>query len=323
MCSKSTESKVYEIAEPKLLKPFLIATIGVLLAIFPFVTPSYWIVLAFTYFTNLALAQSWNLAGGYCNLISLGQGAFVGIGGYITFMLYFSGVPLGLGLVVGACLAGGLAALLSTPLFRLRGIYFTIGTLALGEIIKLLVVRLPQLGGSWGLHITSIPPYYSPTFLYYLALICAVVTILAVWKIAMSKTGWALKCIRSDEDACELIGVDTYRYKVYAFTIHAFLSGLTGGVLSLYTLHIEPFTLFSVSWSLTALMIVILGGRGTFLGPFFGATIMLILSHFLAVYYTAHLIILGVILIIVILYYPDGIMGVLQKKLKLKHPWGV
>ncbi|MEM1587116.1 MAG: branched-chain amino acid ABC transporter permease [Candidatus Bathyarchaeia archaeon] len=304
----------------KALTILIVLIICALLFSLPRIAAPYIIVLTFYFFAYLTLSHSWNLAGGYCNLISLGQGAFAGIGAYTTFLLYFGGVPMELGLIIGGGLSACLAFLLSKPLFRLRGVYFTIGTLALGEISKLLVIRLPYLGGSWGLHIHSPPPHYSTIYLYYLSLIIGLISCFIMFMIATSKIGWALKCIRSDEDASELIGVNTYRYKVYAFILHAFFTSLIGGLLALYTLHIEPYTIFSVALSIEALIITLIGGRGTFFGPFIGSAIMVALSHILAVYYTLHLVILGIIMIAIIVFCPEGLIGRLQKRFNLKIP---
>jgi len=311
-------SKSGKVKGVTLSKPLLFTLIGAILVLLPFIIPPYWVVLLFFYFVRLTLAQSWNIAGGYCNLISLGQGAFAGIGAYTTFLLYFSGVPVEGSLVAGGVIAACFAALLSKPLFRLRGVYFTIGTLALGEILKLVVIRVPYLGGSWGLHITSLPPYYSSQYLYYLSLIFTGVALVVIWKITRSSIGWALKCIRNDEDASELVGINTYKYKVYAFMLQAFFTALMGGLLALYTLHIEPYTIFSLSLSIEALTITYIGGRGTFLGPFIGAAIMVMLSHYLATYYTLHLVIVGAILLAIILFYPEGVVGGLYKRFRFK-----
>ncbi|MEM2889427.1 MAG: branched-chain amino acid ABC transporter permease [Candidatus Bathyarchaeia archaeon] len=313
-------SNYAKILGSKTSKLSIILVVGVLLILLPRIATLYMVVLAFYFFVYLTLAQSWNLAGGYCNLISLGQGAFAGLGAYTTFLLYFSGVPVEFGLIAGGLIAAFLAFLLSKPLFRLRGVYFTIGTLALVEILKLIVIRLPYLGGSWGLHITSPPPYYSSMYLYYLSLIFGVTACLVMWKIVTSRMGWALKCIRSDEDESELVGINTYRYKVYAFIFHAFFASVMGGLLALYTLHIEPYSIFSLALSIEALTITLIGGRGTFLGPFVGAAIMVVLSHFLAAYYTLHLVILGAILLVIILFFPDGLIGRLQRKFNMKIP---
>ncbi len=315
MCSKSVS-----ILRSTTSKISIVLVIGALLILLPRIAAPYMVVLAFYFFVYLTLAQSWNLAGGYCNLISLGQGAFAGIGAYATFLLYFSGVPVEFGLIASGVIAACLAFLLSKPLFRLRGVYFTIGTLALVEILKLTTIRLPYLGGSWGLHITSPPPYYSSVYLYYLSMVFGVIACFVMWKIVMSRMGWALKCIRSDEDESELVGINTYRYKVYAFIFHAFFASVMGGLLALYTLHIEPYTIFSLALSIEALTITLIGGRGTFLGPFVGAAIIVVLSHFLAAYYTLHLVILGAILLAIIIFYPDGLIGGLKKKFKLKTP---
>ncbi|MEM3628015.1 MAG: branched-chain amino acid ABC transporter permease [Candidatus Bathyarchaeia archaeon] len=313
-------SKYAKIVGSKTSKIFIILVIGILLVLLPRMATLYMVVLAFYFFVYLTLAQSWNLAGGYCNLISLGQGAFAGIGAYTTFLLYFTGIPVEFGLIVGGVIAACLAFLLSKPLFRLRGVYFTIGTLALVEILKLIAIRLPYLGGSWGLHITSPPPYYSSVYLYYLSLVLGVAACFVMWKIVTSRMGWALRCIRSDEEESELVGINTYRYKVYALIFHAFFSSIIGGLLALYTLHIEPYSIFSLALSIEALTITLVGGRGTFLGPFVGAAIMVVLSHFLAAYYTLHLVILGVILLIIIIFCPNGLIGMMQRKFNLKIP---
>lgn len=313
-------SKFASILGSKKSKIPIILVISALLILLPEIAAPYMVVLAFYFFVYLTLAQSWNLAGGYCNLISLGQGAFAGIGAYATFLLYFSGVRVELGLIVGGVIAACLAFLLSKPLFRLRGVYFTIGTFALVEISKLLAIRLPYLGGSWGLHITSTPKYYSSMYLYYLSLVFGVIACFVMLKIVTSRMGWALKCIRSDEDESELVGINTYRYKVYAFVFHAFFTSVMGGLLALYTLHIEPYSIFSLALSIEALTITLIGGRGTFLGPFVGAAIMVALSHFLAAYYTLHRVILGAILLVIIIFCPDGLVGRLQRKFNLKIP---
>jgi branched-chain amino acid transport system permease protein len=289
--------------------------VGSGLLLFPQITTDqYSISLAYTLFIFVALAQSWNLVGGYTGLVSLGQAAFFGLGAYTTaILLTRTDLPFFVAVLASGLVATAFATAISLPVFRFRGIYFAIGTLILAEALRIWMINWSLTGGAEGINLplANIPDL---TSFYYIGLAIAAAATGIIALILHTKLGIGLRAIRDNEDAAQNMGVSTFRVKLYAFAISAFIAGLAGGVQAVYLGTIEPYSIFSINWTITAVNTVIVGGIGTLFGPIVGAVFETILSEALKDYGTIHLIITGLILILVIRFLPAGIWGQLSNR---------
>ena len=279
----------------------------------PQVGDRYTIYLVYLMFIYMALGQSWNLVAGYTGLVNLGVAAFFGLGAY-TAALTMS--DWGWSFYLAALASGGVAVLfavvVSLPMFRFRGIYFAIGTLVLAEALRIWMINWSVTGGAQGLFfpVTNIP---SPNDFYYVGLAVAAGATAIIALILRTKLGVGLRAIRDNEDAAQNMGVNTFRIKLYAFALSAFIAGVTGGVQAAYLGTIEPYSIFSITWTIAAVNLVIIGGIGTLIGPLVGAVLVTELQDRLASYPNAHLIITGIILIVFIRFVPAGIVGQLAR----------
>jgi branched-chain amino acid transport system permease protein len=285
-------------------------------------------------FTMLALAQYWNLLAGYAGLVSIGQQAFVGLGGYLLFAL---AIHAGIDPLLAIVLAGPVAGLLALPtalvLFRLRGAYFAIGTWVMAEVYRLVFAQFRQLGGGTG---TSLPTFVTNEVIgiewvkaafdvrtsaardiitYWVALLLAAITILVVYLVLRSRHGLALAAIRDSEGAAESVGVDSFRTKLQVYVVTAVGTGMVGALIYLQKARISPDAAFSVlDWTAYVLFIVVIGGIGTIEGPIVGVLIFYLLQTSLAHYGTWYLILLGLLAIVVMLFAPKGIWGYVSER---------
>ena len=257
-------------------------------------------------FLAIALAQSWNLLGGYAGQINLGHAAFFGLGALATRMLWVSGTPLLLALGAGAALATAFGLLIGGPAFRLRGAYFAIGTLALAEILRITVGNLmPEISTIPAAALAS----YSILPRYYLTLTVAAISVAVVALLVPSRVGLGIQAVREDEAAAEASGVGTCRHKLLALAISTALVGLTGGAFAYYHVSYYPQHTFSPSWTFDAVLITFIGGVGTVHGPVLGALFYVILKDILAVRLVEiHLLVFGVLFILVVLFLPRGLV---------------
>jgi branched-chain amino acid transport system permease protein len=294
-------------------------------------------------FTMLALAQYWNLLAGYAGLVSVGQQAFVGLGGYLLFALT---IHQGLDPLVAILTAGVIAAMLAVPtalvVFRLRGAYFAIGTWVVAEVFRLVLAQFNSactgwwcvdLGGGTG---TSLPPSVTnevaglawvkalfgvPTsaardiVTYWAALTLATGTVLLVYFILRSRYGLALAAIRDSERAAESVGVDNFRTKLKVYIAAAAGTGLVGALIYLHKARISPDAAFSVAdWTANVIFIVVIGGIGTIEGPIVGVLVFYVLQTNLAHWGTWYLILIGAFAIAIMLFAPRGIWGYLAER---------
>ena len=286
---------------------------ALLLSLAPLLENRYLIFVLYFFCLSVALAQSWNLIGGYTGLISLGHAAFFGLGAYAAAMcvVRFS-LPLWLGIVFGGVLAATFGFLISFITFRFRGVYFTIGTLVLAEALRLWMVNWEYTGGAHGLQfpfeVTLTPGQY-----YELMLALAAGSTAALMLVLRSKLGIGLRAIRDNEEAARTMGVDIFRTKLSAFLISAFLAGLVGAVHAAKLGSIEPYSIFSASWSISATNIVIIGGVGTVLGPLLGSVFNSASSELLSSFSSIHLILEGLLVIVIIRFLPGGLVGLLAR----------
>jgi branched-chain amino acid transport system permease protein len=284
----------------------ILAAIGL-----PAVTHSYGLQIAYRVLLYAILAQAWNLIAGYCGLVSLGSAAFIGIGSYCFLeVTNYSSTPPMLALALSGLLASAFAMLISPAVFRLRGLYFSIGTLALAEALRLLMVNLPTFGGATGIFAKISLP--SQVQLYYLTLAIAVVVTLLMFLLLRSRLSIAMRAIRDDEDVASEMGVLTFRIKLLAFVISAFVMGVAGALQVVKTGYSEPYGTFGLSWTIDVVMVTILGGVGTAAGPWLGALVVVLLGELLSTYPEIHTAINGAILILVIRFAPGGIWGAMS-----------
>jgi len=264
-------------------------------------------VLNFLFLLLLAitLAQSWNIVAGYAGQVNLGHAAFFGLGALVARTLWFRGLGIGLAMAAGAGVATTFALLIGVAAFRLRGAYFAIGTLALGEILRTTVGNvLPEIST---LPTTTIATYQLWRR-YYVALALAALSVIAVAAVATSRVGLGMRAIREDEEAAEASGVDGLALKLTALALSTALAGLAGGVFAYYHISYYPSHAFSPQWTFDAVLMTFVGGLGTLHGPVLGALLYTVLTEYLALRWVDwHLMIFGVAFIVIVLLFPGGL----------------
>jgi branched-chain amino acid transport system permease protein len=274
----------------------------------PTIIGNYGTEIAFRFLLYAALGQAWNLLAGYGGLVSLGSAAFIGTGAYVLVgLLNHTPLSIPFALLVGGIAAGVLAAVVSPAMFRMRGLYFTVGTLALGEALRLFMVNESIFGGASGLVLANDPP--SMKVLYYYAAAIFFVATIVVSAYTMTRFSIPLRAVRDDEDAAAQMGVRAFAVKFAAFVVAGVLMGAAGGLQALRLGAIEPYGMFGLQWSIDILTLVIIGGMGSRLGPLVGAAFVIVLSEALADYPAVHTALTGVILIVIIRFAPRGLVG--------------
>lgn len=288
-----------------------------LIAIFtllPYFGASFYLIRFLTYlFMWIGLAESFNTIYGYAGRVDFGHVTFFGIGAFFTAILLLNTtIPWPLVIVFSGFFAAFLAYLIGIPTLRLHGAYFAIATWAFAEAIKQLCIILPITGGSYGL----IPPMIlSSVQCYHLMLASAIGATLANVLIERSRIGYALRAIKVSEIAAETSGVNVSRYRLIAFIISAFFPGIIGGIYGLYILYVHPYDVFAVLKTDQMIVMTLLGGAGSYLGPIIGAVILTSALEILWTYFTEilYLIFLGTLIIIVVIFTPQGILGLIKK----------
>ncbi len=274
-------------------------------------------------FTYVALASLWNLLAGYAGLVSVGQQAFVGLGGYLLFAL---AILAGVHPVAAILVAGPIAALVAVPvavlIFRLRGAYFAIGTWVVAEVFRLVASQVSVMGGGSGISlpapivIAMAPTRQSREFeIYWLALALVVLVLGAIFVLLRSRHGLALTAIRDNELAAESNGIGVTRLKFVVYVVTAFGTGMIGALIFLMKLRISPDTAFSVNdWTAFVILITVIGGIGRIEGPIIGTIIFFVLRQTLADLGSLYLLMMGGIAIVVMLLAPRGLWGLIPER---------
>lgn len=260
------------------------------------------------------LAQSWNFIGGFAGYSAFGNVVFFGIGAYATGLVLLANQPFWLGLIAGALVAGFFALLLGLSVLRLRGHYFAVATLGIAEAMREFVTVRDVGGGGGGLISLPLPSLDSYIRFFYaflgLSLLCLLITVF----LTRSRFGYALVAIRESEQAAEALGIPTYWYKVGAFVLSAMPVAVAGGLYGYWATGFDPDTVFNVGISVEMVLLTFLGGAGTILGPLLGAIAFEYISfQFQASGFTFHNTLLGLSIVIVTVFLPQGILRIIQE----------
>ncbi len=265
-------------------------------------------------FMFVALAQAWNLIGGFTGYASFGQVMFFGIGGYFTAVaMSHWHLSFWYSLVLSGVVAALFGALIGIPLLRLRGHYFAIATLGVAEGMREVITNLPEItGGGAGITLPTVGDQATTAYLgndgfYLLFRGLAALAMLVAGLVAGSKFGFALRAIHQDEDAAAAMGINTTRTKVVTFALSGFITGLVGATYAFQQVTIFPERLFDVDITVLMVVMVVIGGSGTVLGPLLGAVSLQLLSEYLRQNYTDfHIFLLGAIIILAVILLPQG-----------------
>ncbi len=280
-------------------------------------------------FIYALMAQGWNLLAGYCGQVSLGQAVYFGIGAYSAAFLFATfNVSPWIGMAVGVLVSVLVALAIGIPTFRLRGHYFAIATLVIGEIGQTIMLNWEAMGGATGIwipivrdepwlafqfHASKLPNYYIG--LGFLAVACVVVG----W-LERNKPGLYFRAIRDEPEAAQSLGIDMTRYKLVAISISAAFTSIAGTQFAQYVLVIDPETVFPLTLSILVVLFTMLGGIGTMWGPIIGAAILFPLSELTRVYFggtgsAVDLVIYGALIVLIAVLSPQGLIGLFRRLL--------
>jgi len=257
----------------------------------------------------ITIASSWNILGGYTGQTNLGHAAFFGIGSLTTRLLWIKGVPFFLSFLAGGGTAVLLALLIGLPAFKLRGVYFAIGTLALAQILNITVGNiLPEMSYNPSLSDYQLAPRY------FLFLGLAVLTIASAYFLVNSRWGLGMMAVREGEDAAESLGISALKHKILALLVSAFFAGLVGGAFAFYHVSYYLNMPFSPEWTFDPMMMAYIGGNGTIIGPIIGSIFFVGMKQLLVWNVGEyHLIIFGTLFILIVLFLPGGLVEAWQK----------
>lgn len=293
---------------------YLMALIFLILVTIPVWGSDYALLLGLLFCLYASLSQMWNLLTGYSGLLSLGQQAFIGFGGYtMAVTTSYYDVNIWISVLIGGVFSVLLALCMSLFIFRMSGIFFAIGTWIFAEILLLWFSNWEYVKYGTGLFIKP-PNPPSMEMIYYASLVMGVASLAAVYLILRSKIGLGLMAMRDNEHVSQSMGVEIFKSKLFCFLVAAFFTGTTAGVLYVFQIFIQPYKAFAMDWTVALVFIVIIGGIGTIEGPIVGTFIYVLLNQYLSEYGHISMLLLGGIAIIIILAAPRGIMGTIQEK---------
>ena len=270
----------------------------------------------------LVLAQMWNLLAGYAGLVSIGQQAYLGLGGYALIVLADDlGVNPFLAVPLAGLVAAGLALPTAALVFRFRDAYFAVGTWAVAEVYRLLIANTGALGRGTGRTLKAVFPLARETrelVTYAIAIVVGVAAIVAVHLFLRSRLGLGLMAVRDSESASESLGVDVFRTKLAVYLLAAFGTGTTGALIYLNLLRISPDAAFSINWTAYTIFIVVIGGIGTLEGPIVGSVVFFLLRELLADHGSWYMILLGTLAVLAMMRYPQGLWGLVAERWDLR-----
>ncbi len=272
-----------------------------------------------------AIGMAWNLLSGYTGQVSFGHAAFFGIGAYSAGLVYFHlKISAWWGLPLSILIVGIFSLILGFIVLRLRGPYFALATLASGEILRISTENMTKLTqGDLGIMLEK-RTWIDKTYYYYIILVFALFVAFLIYRIVKSRWGYYFVAIRENQDAAESLGINTTLYKTIALTVSAVITGIAGAFYTNYMGYIDPKIVFALhDISIVTIMVVMVGGVATFWGPTVGAVIMILLAEVVRSSFkeleAAHQALFGIILIVIIIFLPNGIVGDFAKIKKILH----
>jgi len=284
----------------------------------PLLVPTDYILqILFRVFLFAALGLAWNLVGGYAGQLSLGHAAYFGVGAYGLALFSKLGISPWMSVLFGIGLAVICAAMIGTISFRLRGPYFALATIAFAEVLRLVAKNLPNVtGGDVGAQVPALFTHSATRSFYWSGvLLTAFAFALSAW-IERSRFGYYLMAIREDQDTALSVGVNAARCKLWALLISAAITGFGGALYASMFLFIVPDQVLAMDISTEIAIVAMLGGAGTLLGPLLGSVILESSAEiFKTVFKEAHLLIYGVLIVVVVLFMPEGVVGTVTSKL--------
>ncbi|MFI5339150.1 MAG: branched-chain amino acid ABC transporter permease [Candidatus Methylomirabilales bacterium] len=261
----------------------------------------------------VAMSLAWNLLGGVAGQVSFGFAVFYGLGAYTAAFAINGGINPYVAFAVGGLVASLGSVLIGIPTFRLRGPYFAIATIGVNEAVRIVMSNLEITGGASGYRLLMTGRFNQGEH-YYTALGMAALTFLASWYVMRSPFGLALRAVREDQDAAADLGVNPFRCKLTVHALSAFLTGMAGGAFARYTAYIHPDGVFSFATSISILLMSVIGGLGTLLGPVIGAVVYSIVQEEMVVNFPQfHLLLYGALLILIVLFEPGGLVGLARR----------
>ena len=285
----------------------------------PFTLSGYWVRVLTGMFMFAALASSLNIILGYTGYADFGNVVYFGIGAYTTGILMTrASMPLPLAMLAGSVVCALFATVLGLPILRLRGHYFAIATLGVTEATREIVRNMSITGGGVGLSLPllRISPRMFNTLIYFMMLVLMISYIAISYIVSRSRFGYALRAIKADEEGAAVTGIDTTRYKIMAWALSAFCTGLVGGAYAFWFVYFTPSDVFNVLTSVKYLVMVFLGGIGTVWGPVIGAFLLEFISDYIwGRFLEIHLGVLGAAVIIIVLFMPRGFVYMMRTKL--------
>jgi branched-chain amino acid transport system permease protein len=293
----------------------------VVLAYLPYIALSGTTDLLVNVFILMTMASMWNLLAGYAGLVSVGQQAYIGLGAYFVLILANHGANPFAALPVAtlACAVVGLPVWWLVS--RLRSGYFAITTWVIASVCELIIVRYPSLGGGTGAPLpgfNSLNPTLLTAYTYWIALAVTVLTIASIYAILRSRLGLMLTAIRDDETGARSVGARVSRTQRLVFVVAAAGCGAAGALLIISQLNVEPTAAFGVYWSAEMIFVTIIGGIGTIEGPILGTIIFFVLQQTLANYGTWYFIVLGLVAMIVAIWAPRGLWGLIADRFNIR-----
>jgi len=295
----------------------LLALVGVLLV--PMVGNNYIIRLTTIMMLYCVLALSWNFIGGLTGYPSFATAAFFGLGAYAGAICQGQGIPMYLAWILGALMAAVFAAGLGLAILRLRGHYFAIASLVVADVLREVVNSATKLtGGGMGFNLPVLKMGIDTQtkLFYYLMFILAILTVVSAAYVNRHRLGFGLRCIKQNEDAANMIGINATIYKTVAFTLSAVFVGWAGAFYASWVNYIEPGDVFDILFSVKPIIMVLLGRAGTISGPIIGAVIFLFMEELVwRNFLTFHAGVLGLIVVALIFYLPDGVLALNFRRL--------
>ena len=275
----------------------------------PLLTDKLWFRIATTVAMFVVMASAWNIIGGLTGYASFGNVAFFGLGAYTAGVVVTNlNLPFALALVLAPLVAAAFAVIVGIPLLRLRGHYFAVATLGVGVAVGEVVNNIEPLGAATGLFL---PIIRSDLLFFYLMLGAALLAVLTTWVILRTRFGYGLLAIRENEEAAAVIGVNTTFYKVAAFCIAAALTGIAGAIFAQWNSFINQDNAFAISDNVQMILMAVIGGTGTVLGPVAGAISLELIIQTLAGGGSGSVfsqIGLGVLLAVCVIFIPRGVI---------------